>query len=242
MTLHMPGLTSMSRLRVYDTPAPDGKRGGTPHMHLLCTEMYYVLAGSGAVEMLDANGYSCVELKLNDALVFAPGTVHRLLNPSGDLEILVLMEHDGLPEGGDNIVCFEEAYLADQEAFADAMRVTSLEAAYQRRDRGVEGFLRLKAAFEQDGESGRAAFEAFLQRALERTAPFRASWGSILKNEQVAASEAERQWVALDNSDLASLLAARHAVLPSPTSARLGFCGQLHRYPALFAPEGTTLS
>jgi mannose-6-phosphate isomerase-like protein (cupin superfamily) len=242
MQLHMPGLTSMTRLKVYDSLAPDGQRGGTPHVHLLCTETYYVLAGSGAVEMIDASGFSRIELRPSEALVFSPGTIHRLVNPNGDLQILVLMEHDGLPESGDNVPCFEQNWLADDAAFAEAMRVSSLETAYLRRDRGVSGFLALKATFEQDVEAGRAAYEAFLRCALERTAPFRAGWGSILKNEQVAANVAIRQLVALDDGDVTDLLLAQHALIPLPDSTRLGFCGHLHRYPAVFALEGTQAS
>jgi mannose-6-phosphate isomerase-like protein (cupin superfamily) len=56
---------------------------------LLCTEMYYVLSGSGAVEMLDQHGFSCIELLPHSALIFSPGTIHRLINPHGDLELLV---------------------------------------------------------------------------------------------------------------------------------------------------------
>ena len=41
MPLRMPGATLMTRLKVYDTVTPDSQRGGTPHVHLLCTEMYF---------------------------------------------------------------------------------------------------------------------------------------------------------------------------------------------------------
>lgn len=237
MPLHLPGLTSITRLKVYDSPAPDGQRGGTPHMHLLCSEMYFVLAGSGAVEMIDANGFSRVELRPNDALTFTPGTIHRLINPNGDLELLILMEHNGLPESGDNVVCLEEHYLADDATFAEAMRAPSLEAAYQRRDRGVNGFLKLKAAFTESESTGRASFERFLQLALARTAPFRAGWLEILQNEQAAAAAALNQHQALDKGQIDNLLRAEHGVTASQEATRLGFCGHLHRYPAPVADQ-----
>src|SRR5690606_20333138 len=104
MQLQMPGATLMTRLKVYDTPTPDGQIGGTPHVHLVCTEMYVVLNGSGAVEMIDKNGFSRVELKQHDALLFSAGTIHRLINSNRDLEILVIMQNSGLPERGDNVV------------------------------------------------------------------------------------------------------------------------------------------
>jgi mannose-6-phosphate isomerase-like protein (cupin superfamily) len=58
----MPGAILMTRLKVYDTVTPDGQRGGTPHVHLLCTEMYFVLSGTGFVEMIDGGGFTHVEL------------------------------------------------------------------------------------------------------------------------------------------------------------------------------------
>lgn len=89
--LRMPGATLVTRLKVYDTVTPDGQIGGTPHIHFMCTEMYFVLSGSGAVELLDMNGFSKVDLRPHSALIFSPGTIHRLINPNGDLEILVIM-------------------------------------------------------------------------------------------------------------------------------------------------------
>ena len=41
-----PGAIAASHLRVYDTEAPDGLAGGTPHLHTACTEAYWVVAGS----------------------------------------------------------------------------------------------------------------------------------------------------------------------------------------------------
>ncbi|MEU5608755.1 hypothetical protein AB0H03_08425 [Streptomyces sparsogenes] len=44
---------TLSRLRVYDWPTVDGKPGGgTPHLHLICSEGYVVAAGRGAVPPL----------------------------------------------------------------------------------------------------------------------------------------------------------------------------------------------
>ena len=68
--LRMPGGTLVTRLKVYDTVSPDGQISGTPHIHFLCTEMYFVIGGSGAVEMIDANGFSCVEMHLHSGAWF----------------------------------------------------------------------------------------------------------------------------------------------------------------------------
>jgi mannose-6-phosphate isomerase-like protein (cupin superfamily) len=49
----VPGGIGVSLLKVYDIDAPDGLVGGTPHVHLACSEGYYVIAGSGAVQTLN---------------------------------------------------------------------------------------------------------------------------------------------------------------------------------------------
>jgi mannose-6-phosphate isomerase-like protein (cupin superfamily) len=242
MTLRMPGSTLMSRLKVYDTPTPDGQRGGTPHVHLLCTEMYFVLAGSGAVEMIDTRGFSRVELGQNAALLFSPGTIHRLINPNGDLEILVIMQNSGLPERGDNVVCFTEVYMNSDEIYGAAMKVSNLEEAYLRRDRGVEGFLLLKAAFEQSLESGCTALEHFYQLAEKRTEPFRAEWSRLVQTGAVTAvNETLSQLDALQNHDISHLFQAQNQLIPPSDTRSLGFCGHLNRYfdPATLRPEGT---
>jgi mannose-6-phosphate isomerase-like protein (cupin superfamily) len=232
--MHMPGSTSISRLKVYDTVTPDGQRGGTPHVHLLCSEMYFVLAGTGAVELIDAGGFACVELRPFDSLTFSPGTIHRLINSSGALELLVVMGHSGLPERGDNVVCFDEEWLTSDDAFAEAMRVQSLDEAYRRRDRGVEGFTRLKAAFAADAETGRAALRHFYELAIARSAVRRPEWAWVLERETADAREATERLASLDAGDISALLAAQHALVAGGDPASLGFCGHLHRY----APEG----
>ncbi|MCI0576148.1 MAG: cupin domain-containing protein [Chloroflexi bacterium] len=239
--LRMPGATLMTRLKVYDTAGPDGQCGGTPHMHLLCTELYFVLQGAGAVEMIDGEGFSRVELALYSALLFSPGTIHRLINPGSNLEILVIMANSGLPERGDNVVCFPETWLADGDRYAEAMRVESLADAYRRRDRGVAGFLALKAAFEQGLEDGRAALKQFYSLAAKRVASRRAEWAAILAGGALAEVEAGRQNLQrLDEGNVAYLLAAQHQLIPAAGYSQPGFCGHLNRYfdPATLTPEG----
>lgn len=239
--LRMPGSTLMSRLKVYDTPTPDGQRGGTPHMHLLCTEMYFVLSGSGALEMIDAHGFSRVELQPNAAVLFSPGTIHRLINPNSDLEILVIMQNSGLPERGDNVVCFTEAWMDSDERYGSAMKVTNLQEAYLRRDRGVNGFLTLKSAFDQSLENGCAALNQFYELAQERTEQFQPDWAKIVHDGAVATvSETMHQLQALQNHDISYLTQAQNQLIPPNENRTLGFCGHLNRYfdPATLKPEG----
>lgn len=53
----LPGGVAVSHLSVYDWPAADGVCGGTPHMHLTCSEAYVVGGGRGAVQTLTTSGY-----------------------------------------------------------------------------------------------------------------------------------------------------------------------------------------
>lgn len=240
--LRLPGANTITRLRVYDTVGPDGQRGGTPHFHLMCSETYFVLEGSGAVELIDGAGFARVALEPYSALVFSPGTIHRLINPNGDLLILVLMANAGLPERGDNVVCFPDEFLSDDARFAQAMKINSPEEAYRRKDRGIEGFLTLKAAFEQSVESGRAALRRIYQHAAARTAGQRAEWADVVRQGALAQTKQSLDHLSdLADKDIGYLFDARHALIHANESPKLGFCGHLSQYPdpATLDLEGT---
>jgi len=241
MPLQMPGATLMTRLKVYDTETPDGQMGGTPHIHLVCTEMYVVLSGCGAVEMIDKNGFSRVELKQHDSLLFSPGTIHRLINPNRDMEILVIMQNSGLPERGDNVVTFSEEHLMTDEAYSAAMSVTTVEDAYQRRNRGVEGFLKLKAAFDESLAVGQSELETFYDYARARTVNRQEQWRGIVENGAIsAANDSLSQIDNLQQGNTAYLMDTEQALIRSDAESKLGFCGHLNRYfdPATLLPEG----
>ncbi|MEZ4668289.1 MAG: cupin domain-containing protein [Anaerolineae bacterium] len=239
--LRMPGATLMTRLNVYGTTAPDGQISGTPHVHLACSEMYVALSGRGAVELLDKDGFSRVELAAHDALLFSPGTIHRLINPDGDFEILVIMQNSGLPERGDNVVTFTDEWLANDERYAEAMTVKTLEDAYRRRDRGVEGFMQLKVAFEESQEAGRAALEQFYECAAARTAVKQNQWGEMIRSGALAAAEETLEHLEqLKQHDVGYLSQNAYTVIRQSNANKLGFCGHLDRYfdPATLMLEG----
>lgn len=43
----LPGAVGLSHLSAYDWEAADGVCGGSPHLHLVCTEAYVVTGGRG---------------------------------------------------------------------------------------------------------------------------------------------------------------------------------------------------
>lgn len=231
-----PGAIAASHLRVYDTEAPDGLAGGTPHLHTACTEAYYVVAGRGVVQTLTATRYEEVPLEPGAFVWFTPGTIHRLVN-DGDLEILVVMQNAGLPEAGDMVITFEPEVLADAAAYAAAAtlpegdRTTAGpgDAARARRDRAVPGFVHLRAAVEAgDPEPLRAFHEA----AAQLVRPHLADWTQRWRTGPLAEAERTGDLLRALDAGAADHLAeaAVHRLPPPAPERRMGCCGTLGTY------------
>jgi mannose-6-phosphate isomerase-like protein (cupin superfamily) len=231
-----PGAVGVSHLRVYDTEAPDGLAGGTPHLHTCCTEAYAVVAGSGTVQTLSASGYAETPLEPGAFVWFTPGTVHRLVN-GGGLEILVLMQNSGLPEAGDMVITFPDHILADPDAYAasaalpDGGRTTAGpdEASRARRDLGVTGFIDLRERLERDGAEVLGGLHDRAAMLVSRRAP---AWRDIWSEGALAAALRtgdELDALAAGNgSHLAS--ASVHRIGPPRAERRYGCCGTLGVY------------
>jgi mannose-6-phosphate isomerase-like protein (cupin superfamily) len=231
-----PGAIGVSHLRVYDTPAPDGLAGGTPHLHTVCTEAYVVIAGAGAVQTLTASGYREWPLEPGAFVWFTPGTIHRLVNRIG-LEIVVLMANAGLPEAGDMVITFPPPILADAGTYAEAAvlpdddRTTEGpgDAARLRRDLAVPAFLELVDAT-QRGDA--APLNSFHEAAAALVRPRVRDWEGIWRDGPLAAATATgAQLAALAAGDGAHLAAAAvRSIPPPPDVRRYGCCGTLGTY------------
>ncbi|MET8526466.1 cupin domain-containing protein [Micromonospora sp. NPDC005172] len=230
----LPGGIGVSRLRVYDTAAPDGVVGGTPHVHLCCTEGYVVTGGEGAVQTLtSADGFSETPLRPGAVVWFEPGTVHRLVN-GGGLTIVVLMQNSGLPEAGDAVLTFPPEVLADPEAYVAAAALpdggapgADVRAAYRRRDLAVTGFAALRSG-------GPAALAAFHAAAAALRQPLLAAWRQRwAAGAGRAAAGTGAQLDALERGDCGHLGEAGVYAVDAPAErGRLGMCGLLDTYPA----------
>ncbi|MFC9636825.1 cupin domain-containing protein, partial [Streptomyces mirabilis] len=176
----LPGAVAVSHLCVYDWPAPDGVSGGTPHLHLTCSEAYVVIGGRGAVQTLTTSGYEVTPLEAGTVAWFTPGTIHRLVNED-DLRITVLMQNNGLPEAGDAVLTLPPEYLTDPETYAaatvipaDVPEAEQERVARSRRDLALEGYRALRAA---DGPEPLAAFHrAAAALVRPRLAAWRERW------------------------------------------------------------------
>ncbi len=234
----LPGGTSVSHIKVYDTVGPDGLAGGSPHLHTVCTEAYLVIAGEGAVQTVSGEGYAETPLVAGTIAWFSPGTVHRLVNLDGRLELYVLMSNAGLPEAGDMILAFAPDLLADAIAYrgvadlpADATTTDgSPDAAMRRRDLAVTGFGHWRDAVEANGP---AALDALYGAAVDLLGDRPDGWHELLERDPAAELERSRLQVdsltASNRSPAAARLrasAVRSRWL-HPATRRMGCCGTL---------------
>lgn len=235
-----PAAVGVTHLLVYDTLAPDGLVGGSPHVHFLCSEMYMVIGGHGAVQTLSAAGFCETPLEPGQVVWFTPGVIHRLIN-HGKLEIQIVMQNAGLPEAGDFVLTFPESILTDDQAYFDAASLsprgavyTSTErAAHHRRDLAVQGFVELRQRYEAEGL---AALERFYAQAVRLVQPKLDAWRAVWEHGPLAAAQATgRHLAALAEGDVSFLCQGNVYTLPAPAPPRrLGMCGTL----GVYLPEG----
>lgn len=228
-----PGAVGISALHVYPWETADGMCGGSPHMHLCCSECYIVVSGTGRLQTLTAGGFAESPLRQGDVVWFTPGTIHRAVN-DGDLHVVVVMQNSGLPEAGDAVLTLPPGHLADRETYERAISLAgpdgapSEQRARARRDLAVEGFTELTRRV-QAGDG--AALTDFHAAAAALVRPRVASWRT--RWEDGAATVARRtgeQIDALARGDHTHLLDATVSRIEQPAPTALGMCGFLAPY------------
>jgi hypothetical protein len=233
-----PAAVGVSRLRVYDWPTVDDRPGGgTPHLHLTCSEGYVVTAGSGAVQTLTTSEFRQTRLEPGVVAWFTPGTIHRLIN-DGDLEITVVMQNSGLPEAGDAVLTLPPDRLTDPDTYAAAVRVPTEEpqAAQEefvraRRDLATRRFLVLREALAAGDPEPLAEFQ---RAAAALVRPRLDAWEERWREGAHAAATATRhQLAALRERDGRHLTEARVAATGPTARGRFGMCGRLDVYPGI---------
>ncbi|WP_329239393.1 cupin [Streptomyces canus] len=236
----LPGAVGLSHLSAYDWEAADGVCGGSPHLHLVCTEAYVVTGGRGAVQTLSPDGYREIPLEPGSIAWFTPGTVHRMVQ-GGDLRITVLMQNSGLPEAGDAVFTFPPDVLADSSRYAEAARLPpgtgpdTAAAARRRRDLAVEGYLGLREALVAGDNGPYLDFQRAAARLVRDKVP---TWRELWRTGALAT--AERTGAQLDAlaSGEPSYLGEATAHEAAPTRlGGFGMCGRRDEYNL----PGTTL-
>ncbi|MBK3585264.1 cupin [Streptomyces microflavus] len=230
----LPGAVAVSHLTVYDWPAADGLRGGTPHLHLTCSEGYVVVGGTGSVQTLTATGFRQTPLAPGALVWFTPGTIHRLVNEDG-LRLVVLMQNSGLPEAGDAVLTLPPALLTGPDVYATAVALpadgTEAErerAARTRRDLAVAGFLALRAAADAGDPEPLAAFHSAAAALVRpRVEEWRTRWE---RGAAIAAAATAAQLEALGRGEWGHLAGARVYGQQPVERGRFGMCGRLDVY------------
>lgn len=218
-----PGGTAVSHLWVYDWLAEDGVSGGSPHLHTASAEGYVVVRGRGTLETLSRSGHRHTPLRQGTLLWFTPGTVHRLINNSGDLELLVVMQNAGLPEAGDAVLTYPREVLNDPDAYQRATAINTREQARQRRDLAVQGYLELR---EQVRRKGPTALDDLHRSAVDLVRSKAGGWHHhVHRGVMQQAQSAQAHLDALSKGDGSHLKEA--AVFTAQETPRAGMCGDL---------------
>lgn len=227
-----PGGVAVSRLRVYDWLAADGLRGGSPHLHTASTEAYVVLGGRGRVQTLSAQGVESTDLTPGTIAWFTPGTVHRLINDDGELDILTVMSNAGLPEAGDAVLTFPMDVLRDQQEYlrhaalpAGAAQPDIEAAARKRRDLALDGFAELCAHAESDLE---AALHELYSASARIVADRAVDWRGLVESgpaEHVRGTERQLEALAAGLTGILGESGIRS--IGQRPDARYGMCGLL---------------
>ena len=239
------GGVGLTHLEVYEQrPAPDGVMSGCAHVHALTDEAYYVIGGTGALELHDlAHGFRVAALAPGGYVQFSPGTLHRSVS-TGGLEVLAIMGNAGMPERGDARIYFGRAVDEDEAEFRRLValpRTAGLEGALERRDRSVRAYMDLLALWERDRDAYFAELKRFLDVHAAAMANRRAELAAVVRDGPLSAA----QEVLSRIDALPGWLAGAETVQCEGTGeAVLGMCGILRqvehveRVPDALAPPG----
>ena len=223
------GGIGLTHLTVYDQrPAPDGAMSGSPHVHAVTDEGYYVVSGRGRVELHDLeSGFRAVELLPGRYVQFPPGVVHRLVSED-KLVLLVVMGNAGLAERGDARIYFGRAVDEDQAEFArltGLAKAKGLEGALDRRDAAVRAYAGLVGLWSKDRKGYFLELERFIGVHGRAAAALRGRFAEAVEAGPVAWSERFRGRVeALPAAGGGGRAPVLHVPPAEPT---LGMCGLL---------------
>jgi mannose-6-phosphate isomerase-like protein (cupin superfamily) len=218
----------LTRLTVYDQrPAPDGLMSGSPHVHAVTDEGYYVLSGKGRVELHDLkDGFRSVDLLPGRYLQFPPATLHRLVS-TDHLVILVVMGNAGLAEHGDARIYFGKAVDDEPAEFArltGLAKEKGLEGALDRRDAAVRAYQGLLDLWAKDRKAYYGELGRFIGVHLKAAAGLRPAFAEAVEAGPVA-------WGRLFQERVDGLPArsdeGRPILYVPPDATTLGMCGIL---------------
>jgi mannose-6-phosphate isomerase-like protein (cupin superfamily) len=225
------GGIGLTHLQVYEQrPAPDGVMSGCAHVHAITDEAYYVVSGTGAVELHDLEeGFRSVPLARGSYVQFPPGTLHRSVS-TGGLEVLALMSNAGLAERGDARIYFGREVDEDPAEFERLValpRGRGLEGALERRDASVRAYLRLLDLWRTDRAAYRAELARFVELHRASVVARRAEFEQIVR-------EGPGRWLRVTFDRLDARIAGESGrAHQDEAETKLGMCGTLRQFHGL---------
>lgn len=176
----------LTRLTVYDQrPAPDGLQSGTPHVHAVTDEGYYVVSGTGKVEIHDVRyGFRTIDLSPGRYVQFPPLTLHRLVN-TDHLVILVVMGNAGLAEHGDARIYYGkdvDANPAEYDRLTGLAKAEGLDGALNRRDEAIKAYAPFVDLWKFDKVAYYVELERFVGLALQKAGPNKKDWAAVIED------------------------------------------------------------
>jgi mannose-6-phosphate isomerase-like protein (cupin superfamily) len=223
------GGIGLTHLTVYDQrPAPDGLMSGSPHVHALTDEGYYVVSGRGRVELHDLKqGFRSVNLVPGTYLQFPPDVLHRLVSTE-HLVVLAVMGNAGLAERGDARIYFGKAVDDDPAEYArlvDLAKTKGLEGALDRRDAAVLAYIALLDLWTKNRPAYFAELGRFIGFHARAAAGMKAVFADVVENGPVAwAARFRNRLAGLPRPAAETSLILLHEPTVEPT---LGMCGLL---------------
>jgi mannose-6-phosphate isomerase-like protein (cupin superfamily) len=210
----------LTHLTVYE-------HSGCAHVHAVTDEAYYVIAGTGAVELHDLDhGFRSVALSPGSFVQFTPGTLHRSVNHCG-LTVLALMSNAGLAERGDARIWFGPQVDADPAGYDALVRLREqgLAGALERRDRSVAAYMELMRLWAEDRAAYRAELKRFIDLHARAMAPLRERFAQVVRHGPAA-------WLETAVTRIGALpqlsgAAEATSIGAAPGEQKLGMCGLL---------------
>ncbi|MFW6336410.1 MAG: cupin domain-containing protein [Phycisphaeraceae bacterium] len=227
------GGVGLTIVRVYaDQKAPDGRFSGCPHIHGLTDEAYFVLSGTGGVELHSLDeGFRTLEMKKGDYVQFPPNVLHRMLS-DGDLEVLALMGNGGLAERGDARIYFGPDIDADPEKYRELQTLPQREGlggAIRRRDIAVEKYLDFIKLWDTDRDAWRAELSRFIHVHLDALEQSRDHFQQAIVQRSTAAGSRGAHRLKLLPQTLAEEPRVGASLATDAGDQALGMCGHLRQ-------------
>lgn len=225
------GGIGLTHLTVYQQrPGPDGVHSGCAHVHGLTAEAYFVLSGTGAIDLHDLkDGYRQVPLGPGDYVQFPPNTLHRSISHD-NLVVLAIMTNAGLAERGDARIYFGADVDADPGRFEELKalpKTKGLEGALARRDASITAYMALMEMWQAD----RRAYERDLTRFFDL---HRANMADLSATFEPLVQEGPGAWLADALARLGGSLDGTRPLASAGTGVdqqptHLGMCGVLRQ-------------